>query len=765
MSHHQHTFRPLRPAPLTLAALACLGLAQPAWAVNECGVVPAGVNDPVITCNASTYNTTNRIVYNNGGAITQGLMLILNYPGRNITSNAALHAFVINLNNNSSHNLLLRGTDFGTISTVVNAPGNNSANGMLANYGGTGASGNVAAEMNAARGTITTQGNSAHGVSAATLGTGTATATMTAGTVTTAGETAFGLRAQIGPGNNPTSTSLAQVNMQGGSVTTGGLNAYGIHAQSYSPGALNTVARITGGSITTNGFGGHAVHALAAQADNQTALLAEMTGGTIRTTNGSARGLLARNDGQGTATAIVDGAAATITTSGADGSGVAAFVRGSAAVASSELALAELRNGTITVSGVGALGVDARHERLGPATARMTGGTVNVNGTSGAGVSAQNDSTPAAGSPAGTASAELNAGQVNATQGGHGVQALNTGGGAAAVTVSGGSVQVASGNAVHTATLAGQMSTIALSSTVARSASGNAIFNNEGDSTTTVAAGVDIAGDVRLGDGSDRLTFNGTDLASVGVLDGGDDTSDGDGWIDVLTLNGVTAAKPGSALQNWEQIALDATTTLTLTDASPLAVGTLTNAGTLTATQALTITGTLGNSGTVNAPLGGTVTGNVANTGTLDVRAPGNAPGNTLTITGDLTGGGEVQLNVVLDDGATPAADRIVVQGADAAVTLVLHNQGGVGALTTGNGIPVATLPAGATPTLAGDTAAGGFTYALHEDGGTWFLRSTGGSGGGVGQVAAVPVAGLPGLGLMALLLAGAGALRLRRQK
>ena len=152
------------------------------------------------------------------------------------------------------------------------------------------------------------------------------------------------------------------------------------------------------------------------------------------------------------------------------------------------------------------------------------------------------------------------------------------------------------------------------------------------------------------------------------------------------------------------------------------------------------------------------------NAGTIDLT--GSAVGNVLVITGNsdvstpVTGsaspgvfvsdGGKLITNVMLNAGISPGgqsnsyADMLVVDstqtGAGGATTIELHNQGGLGGLTTGNGIELVEVrdktagasDAGAFALLGQRTAAGAFDYSLNQNGvgsdaadGNWYLRSS----------------------------------------
>ncbi|MDR6537243.1 autotransporter outer membrane beta-barrel domain-containing protein [Variovorax soli] len=118
--------------------------------------------------------------------------------------------------------------------------------------------------------------------------------------------------------------------------------------------------------------------------------------------------------------------------------------------------------------------------------------------------------------------------------------------------------------------------------------------------------------------------------------------------------------------------------------------------------------------------------------------------GSTLTVTGAYVGqGGVLNLGTVLG-GSNSLSDRLVLSGPGASAsgntTLRIANLGGLGALTTGNGIEVVSALNGATTTAQtsrdafvlanGHVDAGAYEYRLHAAdaqgaGENWYLRST----------------------------------------
>ncbi|SEF30535.1 autotransporter outer membrane beta-barrel domain-containing protein [Variovorax sp. NFACC27] len=147
----------------------------------------------------------------------------------------------------------------------------------------------------------------------------------------------------------------------------------------------------------------------------------------------------------------------------------------------------------------------------------------------------------------------------------------------------------------------------------------------------------------------------------------------------------------------------------------------------------------------------------VNNSGTVSLA--GTTPGTTLTVTGPWVGnGGTLRLGTALGDSSS-ASDKLVLSGATAiasgATNVQVTNLGGLGALTTGNGIEVISAINGATTTAqttknafalsGGHVDAGAYEYRLYAAdangaGENWYLRST---------VAAVPPVNAGGSGVV----------------
>ena len=132
-----------------------------------------------------------------------------------------------------------------------------------------------------------------------------------------------------------------------------------------------------------------------------------------------------------------------------------------------------------------------------------------------------------------------------------------------------------------------------------------------------------------------------------------------------------------------------------------------------------------------------------------------------IALTGNYTGSGDLNLDVVLNAGnAATSADQLVITGdsiVGGAPTIInLTNVGGAGALTTGNGILLVSV-SGTSATEAfrlpgpGYVDQGGFRYSLVQVGKNWYLQSKAAT---PMPSAATPVPTLGSGGLAALVLA-----------
>lgn len=248
---------------------------------------------------------------------------------------------------------------------------------------------------------------------------------------------------------------------------------------------------------------------------------------------------------------------------------------------------------------------------------------------------------------------------------------------------------------------------------------------------------------IAMGAGSDTININSAAVVLANVtLDGGSGPA---GKVDTLNLNaGWSGDLVGARVTNWDAINVNGGM-IRFTDAALTAgILNINDGGRLNASNNLVLTGSLalvsggrllaGNAtgnNTVN------VSGNLANGGLIDLRGPGGQTvvGDRLIIGGNYTGlaGGSLVLDAVL--GGSHASDQVVVRGnLTGANTVVVNNVGGIGGLTTGDGIRLVqvdgTSAAGALSLAGGAVDAGAYRYELFLGGianpgrSDWFLRS-----------------------------------------
>jgi outer membrane autotransporter protein len=262
-------------------------------------------------------------------------------------------------------------------------------------------------------------------------------------------------------------------------------------------------------------------------------------------------------------------------------------------------------------------------------------------------------------------------------------------------------------------------------------------------------------GSLAMDDGT-TLGFaaDGLDIANAIALTGRNDP--------VIDTGAFDAAISG-AISGGGFITKQGTGTLTLSGANTYTGATNVAQGTLRAGAMNTLSAGSAHSVATGATLDlagfSQAVASLANSGTVSLA--GAAPGTTLTVNGNYAGSnGVLRLGTALN--ATGPSDRLVIDGGAATgTTRVQFTQlGGLGALTSGNGIEVITAQNGATTTAqstkdafaleGGHVDAGAYEYRLHAAdasgaGENWYLRST--LPGTTPEVPEVPeVPGVPAL-------------------
>ncbi|MFA9441892.1 autotransporter outer membrane beta-barrel domain-containing protein, partial [Uliginosibacterium sp. sgz301328] len=544
------------------------------------------------------------------------------------------------------------------------------------------------------------------GIHAENFGTG-ATNINVAGDV--AGSAAYGVFAY-----NDGATQDLTITQSAGSIA--GAMA-GIYTENFGSGATNiNVAGDVRGDIN---YGISAHNDFAA-----TNLTVTQSGGTI---TGGAYGIATENQGSGATTVSVAGDVT------ADGHAIEAF-NGQTAT---DLTITQSA-GSIS----GTTGIVANNAGTGATTVVLAG---DVTGTDGHGVQTESD----------TNVTGLSITQLGGTISGSesGISAHDNGGIASVINIAG---TVIGGEEAGITAVSNEGASVAItlmSGADVSAASGTAIQDDDGDATVALLGGSRTTGAVRLGNGDDSLTIVGAaDISGVTYLDGGDNanayTTDilgtSGAGTNKLTFLDTTQTVTGVNLLNWQTVTVDGSA-VTLADGT-LTTGTgsnpdgslqglvLTNASTLISPATLAVTGDVAiNAGsTLQHAQGGTITGAVTNAGTI---AWGwSDAGHKLTIDGDYTGNnGLLVMNTQLGADDSPT-DTLAITGAVSGSTRVaVNNAGGLGAMTTGNGIPLIDAANASTNafTQQGRISAGAYDYTLYAGGrdgsyvGDWYLRST----------------------------------------
>lgn len=189
-----------------------------------------------------------------------------------------------------------------------------------------------------------------------------------------------------------------------------------------------------------------------------------------------------------------------------------------------------------------------------------------------------------------------------------GVYAKNVGSGPTSISVSG---AVMGGTGAGIEIDASDASVTLNSGGMVSATSGVAISESDGDTTVILNAGSAVTGSIQLGNGSDTVVLAGGDVSGVTSLDGGDDSSIADGFIDTLRTTGM-ATVTGANVMNFERLDIESGGTFSLAD-NKLSIGDGTGttgvfikSGGTFRTQATTttFTGMMSNSGTIAVPAG-----------------------------------------------------------------------------------------------------------------------------------------------------------------
>ncbi len=459
----------------------------------------------------------------------------------------------------------------------------------------------------------------------------------------------------------------------GGFDSATGRASYGVANDPFGSFTTGGVAIITDSSISTQGAGMYGVH-------TSTGGATTLTGTSVATGGLGASGVVTQNGG------VTNVGGGSVATSGQDAH--ALFATGSGSKANLSGA------GTFATTGDGAIGLYAKQ-----------GGVINASG--------------------GAATITTTGGVSSAT--GLGAYGVNADGAGSAINLAGAVITTSGAGA--SALLASDRSASGAAGTI--TATGPLIVNTTNASTAAV---------MLEGDGASIAATGGGTITSAGDAIEFTNAANAVATFDNFTINNTTGdlvlADPSTAIVNFNATTANAGLS-NLLDATNGSVVTLNaSASTLTGvikTDPTSTTNVNLLNGTTWTMTGSSNVTNLAVTNSVIVFAPPSEGGGfkTLTVSNYVGNGAIVAMNVVLG-GSNSAADQIIVNSGKAtgSTLLMINNAGGLGAHTTGAGIPIVTTANGGTIApnafgLGNVPLAGGFRYMLEESNNDWYLVST----------------------------------------
>lgn len=538
-------------------------------------------------------------------------------------------------------------------------------------------------------GKITASGEAASGIAVFTAGVDNDVLVVSNGPVVTNGDLSTGIWVEtLG---NSDGVSIVST----GTVTTTGDYSYGIGANTVSGSA--PVSITSTGNVSTSGFVSHGLYARSAFTD-----ITLISTGKISTKGDLANGIDVH---AGTADTQITATAA-ITTVGAGAAGISADTfEGDIKIGAS---------GAIKTGGAGSEGIDAKTDD----------GTIIISAVGGV-------TTTAAGTDAvhADAAGAITIDVKSASAGGlnsDGIDAVNSAVGGADVEITG-VVSGGSGSGVGIRVAAVDSAAITISAGASLGALSDFAFAEGAEDLLATNNGT-ITGYFATGGGSDTVVNSGT---GVWVLRDLADTN-GDGSRDAESVAFVDFGSGIDSFDNQGTLSLGKATGATLFDTTGAIVdphgtdGNLTLArveqGQLVGLEQFT------NSGIIMLQDG--KTGDFLAITDQSVADAGG--GGIFT-----SNGGELHLDVRLDDGSSGKADMvfldIVKSGVGGATQVFINKAGGTGALTKGDGIEIIHVDVASTSdafTLGAPVIAGAFEYDLEFQNlaGTdqsWYLRSS----------------------------------------
>ena len=489
-------------------------------------------------------------------------------------------------------------------------------------------------------------GNFVGGPYARAVGDGDARITYNSGSVTSSGYRGFGAIAQSdGAGD-------ASVIYRSGTVNTSGFQAVGVHAFVAGSGAL-LIDVGENSDITTTGPFANGILGTVAPATNTESLIIN-NAGTARTSGFGSHALWGWHGGPGN---IIITNTGDLTAAGDDADGIRAEAN---------------TTGTFEVNALAGTVISGSGAAAGVHTLGISGGVINIAATavidgSTTGVGVLDESGPLTLNTSGTILGNI------LSQ--HGADVLKLLGGSLTGFVSAGTGPesdvirlagtIVSGE-IHADDLGGDLAT-------------------DGDDRFIWTAGNTAA--FRGGAGSDHATVSANEFDGTQILDGGDDRTIADGWIDTVSLSGLKVTADGANIINWETVALTNGSDITFSG-SQLRTG---SADGVDPISGLRYGLVIGGGSAARFAKSFTIDGNLNNFGVVDLSRD-NKPGTVLTVRNNYVSTSRLLIDTNLNDGGpnntsdAKITDQLIVHGNGIGQTTVeFRNRGGRGASTDRN--------------------------------------------------------------------------------
>ncbi len=687
---------------LTIAAAIAVGVScvplDVAHAVNECGLVAPG---GTVTCNNDGVPASDSDPYAGGiRYVVNGITLNIDGTTNPISIVRPVGDGIVVIDFGGTGPLVLNA--LGTVNVTAGRPGT----GFFNSTYGIGIGNPVgAATINYNDGTIIMgPGEWNVGISIRSQGPGDATINYNSGTISTVNNNSYPISAfTFGSGN-------AVINYNSGLITGTGAFAGGPYARALRNG--DAIVTYESGSVTSSGYRGFGAIAQTDGAGDATVLFRS---GTVQTSGFQAIGVHAYVGGSG-ALLIDVGQNSDITTSGPFANGIL----GTIAPTTNTQSLTINNAGQATTSGFSSHGIWGWHG--GPGEILITNtGDLTATGVNADGIRAEANTT-------GTYEVNALAGMViSGTGAAAGIHTLGISGGTiniAAPTIIDGS---ASGIGILDETGPLTLNTFGTITGNVLSQGGNDTLNLLGGSLTgdvsagtglgtdvinlsgTIVSGFihadDLTGDLAT-DGDDRFVWSGgntagfrggagsdTAIVTAGeyngmqVLDGGDDHTIADGWIDTLSLSGITITANSANILNWETISITNGANVTFAG-STLQTGATAGIDPSTGLPYGLVVGSGSAARFANSFL---IEGNLNNFGVVDLTAD-NTPGTVLTVQSNYVSTSFLLVDALLYNGGAnnstdqSIADQIIILGdATGTTNIRINNRGGKGASTDRN--------------------------------------------------------------------------------